>query len=73
MITIQQAVQLKSRAELVHVTLKDSKGAPTRCRVNGKCQTWATRPHAFKLPVKYGLKTCFYITDVNAGEWNVPD
>ncbi len=35
-------------------------------RVNGKCQTWKTRPDEFRLPIKYGLKTCGEMTQRNA-------
>ena len=44
---------------------------PLRARVNGKCQTWITRPNEFRLPMKYGLKHCFYITHENAEEWAI--
>lgn len=63
------AVSLGHRAELLSKSLKNADGSALRCRVNGKCQTWKTRPLDFKLPVKYGLKTCFYITQANADEW----
>lgn len=69
MITIEQAKTLRYREELLHVTVKDSRGNPARCRVNGKCQTWKSRPGDFKLPVKHGLRNCFYITERNAHEW----
>lgn len=72
MITKEQALSLHHRQELVHVTYKDSRGAPVRCRVNGACKTWKTRPDEFQLPVKYGLRTCFYINAHNAAEWSLP-
>lgn len=56
-----------------HVTDKDSKGNPVKCRVNGQCKIWKTRPTEFRLPVKYGLKHCFYITQDNCDEWVVTD
>lgn len=52
-----------------HRTLRNSDGTPVRCRVNGRCKVWKTRPDDFQLPVKYGLKECFYITPRNAHEW----
>jgi hypothetical protein len=72
MITKEIAVSARYRDEFHHVTLKNSDGTPTRCRVNGKCQTWVRKPEAFRLPVKHGLKTCFYITELNAHEWVKP-
>lgn len=71
MITVEIAEKLKYRATLVHVSKKDSRGNPVKCRVSGRCQLWKRRPTAFKLPVKYGLNHSFYITESNAGEWQV--
>lgn len=73
MITKEIALSLGHRMELVHVTKKDSRGQPMRVRVNGQCQTWKSpaRISDFKLPVKYGLKECGYITPANAAEWTV--
>lgn len=66
------AVSLYSGQTLYHKKLRSADGTPTRCRVNGKCQTWKTRPDEFKLPVKHGLKTCFYITEFDGQNWT-PD
>lgn len=52
-------------------TLKNADGSPVRCRANGKVKRWKTRPTEFRLPVKYGLKQCFYITPHNAHEWTL--
>lgn len=71
MITKEIATSLRYRDDLLHVSLKQSSGAPVRCRVNGACRTWATRPDDFKLPVKHGLRDCFYITPANADQWRV--
>jgi hypothetical protein len=57
------------RGEFHHVTLRNADGTPARCRPNGACKTWKTRPGDFQLPVKHGLKTHFYITERNADEW----
>lgn len=52
-----------------HVSLKNADGTPIRVRRNGKTQEWKTRMNDFKIPVKHGLKSCFYITQDNAKEW----
>lgn len=57
--------------EFWHRTARNSDGSPVRCRVNGKVKLWKTRPTEFILPVKYGLRECFYINRVNAAEWTV--
>lgn len=71
MITKEQAVAAKHRQEFEHVQLRNSDGTPKRCRVNGQCVTWVSRPNEFKLPVVYGLKDYFYITEHNAHQWKV--
>lgn len=71
MITREIAMTL-TYGTLHHVSAKNADGTPVRCRVNGKCKTWKTRPNDFRLPVKYGLKRCFYITPSNAAEWVTP-
>lgn len=74
MITKELAEILPYRAELWHKTLKNKDGTPVRCRVNGKCKTWKRRPHDFRLPVKYGLKQCFYITQGwQWTDWDYPN
>lgn len=52
-----------------HRSLRNADGTALRCRANGKLKVWKTRPDDFRLPVKYGLKQCFYITPRNAREW----
>ncbi len=54
-----------------HKTLKNSDGSRLRARQNGKLKLWKTRPTEFHLPCKHGLKTCFYITQDNAHEWEI--
>ena len=71
MITKQIAESLSSRDILHNTVLKNADKTPLRARVNGKCKTWKRDPDNFRLPVKYGLKTCFYITPENAANWVV--
>jgi len=60
-------------AEIHHATCKRTVGPrggvkvdQTRVRVSGRCQTWKTRPEAFRLPVKFGLRTSLAIEPHNA-------
>lgn len=55
--------------EFWHRIERNTDGTPLRCRPNGKPKFWKTRPHDFKLPVKYGLKNCFYLTPANISDW----
>jgi hypothetical protein len=66
MITKSDAMTVR---EFYHVKLRNADGTAVRCRVNGACKTWKTRPDDFRLPVKYGLKDCFYIEPGNAADW----
>lgn len=63
--------QLSYRSILNHKTLKNKDGSPLRVRVNGKLKTWKTRIYEFQLPMKHGLKDCFYINETNYGEWAI--
>lgn len=76
----QQYARL-TRAEALHASHDDiyhhyqernSDKTPLRARVSGRCQFWVTRPEAFSLPMKYGLKQSFRITEQNAWEWYKP-
>lgn len=71
MLTKLQAMNISNGAILHHATLKNRDGSPLRCRVNGQCKIWKTRPEEFRLPVKHGLKECFYITESNSAEWSI--
>jgi len=79
MITYEQAMTAN---HFEHVTLKNADGTPVRARRNGRTKTWKRSPFEFRIPVKYGLKQCFYIkwnpriaSELppvgNANEWNV--
>ncbi len=72
MATKTELDRLKPGDILTHVSIKNADGTPARCRVNGKMKEWKTRPHAWQLPVKHGLRNCFYITEHNASDWNIP-
>lgn len=70
MLTKKQA-ETASRFE--HLTLKNADGTPLRARRTGKTRTWATRVDEFKVPVKYGLRQSFYITQADAANWRVAE
>lgn len=62
MITLEQAKNLKHGDILYHVLNHNSDGSPQRWRVNGAVKTWVTRPNEVKVPIKYGIYTCDYLT-----------
>lgn len=71
MITKEQA--MTHRGEFWHMTAKNKDGTPVRCRVNGKCQTWKTRPADWCLPVKRGLNEYDYLRHSDAAMWCLPE
>ena len=71
MITKEIAVNSQYRQIFHHISLKNADMTPVRCRVNGKCKTWVKSPANFRLPVKHGLKQCFYINQDNAMQWQI--
>ena len=42
-------------------------------RRNGATQTWVTRPDDFRVPIKFGLKTCSAIYPWNAAEFHTAE
>lgn len=73
MITRTTAQQLHVGQTLYHARVRNRDGSRARCRVNGAVKFWKTRPDDFRIPVKYGLRDCFYITPSNADEWLIEE
>lgn len=71
--TRADALAADYRDEFYHRTLRNADGTAVRCRVNGECKTWRTRPLDYRLPVKHGLRDCFYITPSNEQDWLLQD
>lgn len=57
---------------IYHNYEKNADGSKLRARLNGKVKTWVTRPTHFTMPMKYGIKTCFYITHDDYHNWDNP-
>lgn len=71
--TRDEAVNAHVGQVFYHVAARNRNGSALRARVNGKCKTWKRRPQDWSLPMKYGLKQCFYITHSNCHEWTSVD
>jgi hypothetical protein len=52
-----------------HVSEKNADKTPMRARRNGKNKISKRNTDQFKIPVKYGLKICLYISPVNCINW----
>jgi hypothetical protein len=42
-----------------------------RWRRNGATKRWVTRPNAFRIPIKHGLRDYSYLTDENAHDFHL--
>ena len=73
MVSVTRDVALYHQGTFHHVHLKNADGTPVRCRANGTCKTWKTRPNDYRLPVKHGLRDCFHITPTNAVDWEITE
>lgn len=73
MVTVTRDIALHHSGTFHHVTLRNADGTPVRCRANGVCKTWKRRPADYQLPVKHGMRDCFYITQDNAADWEITD
>jgi len=71
LLTKEIAATLRHGQQLTHAQIKNRDGTPLRACVNGKMQTWVTRPTEWRLPCKHGLKECFDITPDNVAYWFV--
>lgn len=76
-ITKENAAQITT---IMHRTKNNADGTPVRARSNGKLKLWKTRPSEWRLPMKYGLKECFYLgrsehvhIDQDPDDWAIPE
>ena len=44
-----------------------------RWRRNGETKVWKTRPGDFRVPIKFGLRTCSYLTPSNVDQFHVAE
>jgi hypothetical protein len=68
---VTKEVLVNLPTEFWHKNALNANGSPVRCRPNGTLKTWKRDPERFQLPVKHGFRTCFHLTNQNAGEWSV--
>jgi len=60
---LSQAKKLKSGDLLYSKKHINADGSPMRARVTGAVKTWKRDPSRVKVPMKHGLKNCFYLTE----------
>lgn len=68
---VRQKMRLLDADRFEHCTLKNRDGSPVRARRNGKNREWKRTPDRFEIPVKYGLRQCFKISNNNMNDWRV--
>lgn len=70
MLTLDDVLQ---NNEFWHMTVKNQHDrGPARCRKNGAVKTWATKPGLWRVPVKHGLRECFYIQNFDDRDEGAP-
>lgn len=50
-----------------HIAVLAHNGVIRRAKVNGRAKVWKTDPARVRVPVKYGLKECFYLEEDGSG------
>ena len=71
MITKEQAVELK-HGEILHSEWTNFDGTCERWRVNGKPKTWKRDVKRFSIPIKYGLRGFWALTQDTAMLLHIP-
>lgn len=71
--SLDVAKELTPGNMLYHASETDSRGFPKKARVNGKPKTWVREPDRVQIPMKYGLKLCFYVTEETIGNWLITE
>jgi len=51
----------------------NSDGSCVRWRRNGRTKVWKTKPNRFEIPVKYGMRGYWHITNLNASEFHLAE
>lgn len=69
-LTEAQAKILSVGTVLYHHIQKNADRSPLRARISGRCKVWK-RPRApqWQLPMKYGIKSSFYINETTVDDW----
>jgi hypothetical protein len=74
--TAEDALALTYGDVIYHARLRNSDGSAVRARCKGKVKTWKRRPGEFQVPMKHGLRDCFYLTPNGAqpvADWRLED
>ena len=71
--TLDEARNLHPSQTVYHVMARNADGSPLRARVNGNIRLWKTQPHRIQVPMKHGLRSCFYLTEENLDEWLIDE
>jgi len=69
--TFDQAVNLRPGQTIYHVDLRNADKTPLRARVNGKIKRWKRDPSRFEIPMKHGLRHCFYLRETDLDSWTI--
>lgn len=68
---LREAKNLRYHQWVYHKKWRNSDGSPYGVRVNGKVQTWKTRPNEVRVPIKRGMYEYGYITESDLNDWTL--
>jgi hypothetical protein len=68
---MREARNLRYHQWVYHKKWRNSDGSPYGVRVNGKVQTWKTRPNEIRIPIKRGMYEYGYITQSDLDDWTL--
>ena len=73
MITVSQAKALRPGRHIYAKGKFNADGTAMRAKVNGRVQTWKTRPNEVKIPYKRGLYEYGYITQHDLADFTLTE
>lgn len=73
MVTKDQAIAAGNRTgpSVFHYALACTPKRVENWRANGVCKTWVRSPDRFQLPIKFGLRSYDYLTELNADQFHL--
>ncbi len=72
-ITVEQAKNLQIGQVIYYLGARNRDGSLVRFRVNGKVQTWKTRPNDIRVPLKHGLYDYGELANYNLADFSLTE
>ncbi len=72
-ITIDQTKNLQYGQIIYYLGARNRDGSLARFRVNGKVQTWKTRPNDIRVPLRHGLYEFWALENHNLADFSLTE